>query len=61
MEFTLKQAQDLVESFGGDEETTMTVKAPDKGHSGPGLYVFATDYPDEGSMLLGEPAESVRP
>lgn len=54
MEFTLKQAQALVEFFGGDEECTMTVTVGGtEAHSGPGLYVHCTEYPEEGSMFLG--------
>lgn len=55
MEFTLKQAQTLVEAFGGDEESTMTVTMGDAtAHSGPGLYAGSTDYPEEGSFFLGK-------
>lgn len=57
MEFTLKQAQALVEAFGGDEESIMTVtevKDGQKSHSGPGLYAHCTDYPEEGSIFLGK-------
>ncbi len=54
MEFTLAQAQALVDAFGGDEETRMTVGDGDgKGHSGPGLYAWPSEYPDEGSIFLG--------
>jgi len=56
MDFTLKQAQALVEAFGGDEESNMTVvevKDGQASHSGPGLYVHCTDYPEEGSTFLG--------
>lgn len=52
MEFTLKQAQALVDVFGGDEESTMTVIFGE-GHSGKGIYVCATDYPEDGSIFLG--------
>lgn len=52
MEITLKQAQALVEAFGGDEESTITVVSGN-GHSGKGLYVCATDYPEEGSAFIG--------
>lgn len=55
MEFSLKQAQALVDTFGGDEETRMTVEDGDgKGHSGDGLYAWPSEYPDEGSVFLGE-------
>jgi hypothetical protein len=60
MEFTLKQAQDLVELFGGSDpdypEETITVVEVDSdepSHSGPGLYAYHTEYPDEGAIILG--------
>lgn len=53
MEFTLKQAQALVEAFGGDDESTMTVVAGD-GYDGKGLYACAADYPEDGSFFLGK-------
>lgn len=52
MEFTLKQAQLLVEAFGGDEESTLTVVATPT-INGEALCAFATDYPEEGSFFLG--------
>lgn len=54
MVFTLEQAQALVDFFGGDTESTMTVVIGDcDAHSGQGLYVYCTDYPEEGSFFLG--------
>lgn len=56
MRFTLKQAQDLVAFFGGDVETEITVVevgSDEPSHSGPGLYAYFSEYPDEGAMLLG--------
>ena len=56
MRFTLKQAQDLVAVFGDDEETEITaaeVGSDDPNHSGPGLYAYFSEYPDEGTTLLG--------
>jgi hypothetical protein len=53
IDFTLEQAQALVDSFGGDSESTMTVVGGD-GHSGIGLYAGPTDYPEEGSIFLGK-------
>lgn len=52
IDFTLKQAQALVDSFGGDEETVMTVQESETGHSGPGLYAFCEDVKDEGAIFL---------
>ena len=56
MDFTLKQAQDLVALFGDDEESEITVvkvSNDEPSHSGPGLYAYFTEYPDEGTTLLG--------
>lgn len=54
--FTYAEAVDLVECFGGDESTEITVIDSATGHSGPGLYAYTTDYPDEGSTFLGPEA-----
>ncbi|ENV14701.1 hypothetical protein F965_00047 [Acinetobacter schindleri NIPH 900] len=35
-------------------ETEMVIELCGTGHSGPGLYCWYSDYPDEGSILLGE-------
>lgn len=57
LSFSLDQAKELVEQFGGDEDTEISVTEETEAHSGPGLYAHVTDYPDEGSTLLGpEPA-----
>ena len=56
MEFTLEQAKELVKMFGNDDEITVTVvekKDSDMSHSGPGLYAFETEYPEDGSIWLG--------
>ena len=56
MDFTYQEAKDLLEFFGGDEETVITVievKDGDPNHSGPGLYAYYSEYHDEGTMLLG--------
>jgi hypothetical protein len=52
---TLKQAQQIVEAFGGDNESVavLTRGAPTS-HSGEGLYLGWKDYPEEGSEYLGE-------
>ena len=56
VELTLAQAKAIVAMFGGDEEpeATITVRAGKIGHSGPGLYAWFTEYPDEGSFFLPE-------
>lgn len=59
MEFTLKQAKDLVGLFGDDPDnpdetiTVVEVGSDEPSHSGPGLYAYCTEYPDEGIILLG--------
>jgi len=56
MYFTYQEAKDLLEFFGGDKETEISVveaKAGDPNHSGPGLYAYYSEYPEEGMMLLG--------
>ncbi len=54
IEFTLGQALALVECFGGDDATTVTVVSGDAhAHSGPGLYAYPSEYPDEGAHFLG--------
>lgn len=55
MTFTLQQAKDLLEMFGG-EDTEIVVErvySKETSHSGPGLYAYLVDYPDEGSQFLG--------
>lgn len=50
---TLRQAEKLVAFFGGhDAEITIAPSDIDS-HSGPGLYAWCTDYPEEGSEFLG--------
>lgn len=53
--FTLREAQALVEAFGGDD-AEMTVRRLPAREYPAGLYAYATDYPEEGSIYLG-PAE----
>lgn len=57
MDITLKQAKELVEQFGGDEELILTLTAGDDTfHSGKGLY--ADDgYPEHGYFFLGKGGE----
>lgn len=47
------QAQTIVDFFGG-EDSLVTVTECESGHSGPGLYVHSTEYPDDGSIFLGQ-------
>ena len=57
MDFTYREVEELLGLFGKDEETEISVIEVSKdepSHSGPGKYAYATEYPDEGSQLLGE-------
>jgi hypothetical protein len=69
--FTLREALALVEAFGGDDASEMTVRKypagavqedpsdPDGAPSPAGLWAYATDYPEEGAIYLGpvDPAQ----
>jgi hypothetical protein len=57
--FTLPQAWDLLAMFGG-EDSELSVGRCDDGHAGPGLYAWHTEYPELGSMLLGDRDRSER-
>ena len=55
MNFTYEQAKNLLEAFGGDEETIITVEEGTKEwHSGPGLYAIYEACPEEGALFLGK-------
>ena len=56
MDFNYEEAQDLFNYFGGDEEAGITVVelTGNEGHSGPGMYAYSTEYPEEGCILLGK-------
>jgi hypothetical protein len=55
LRFNLGQVALLLEQFGGDHETIVVVAQGDHtSHSGPGLYAALEDYPDEGSVFLGD-------
>lgn len=63
--FTLREARELVEAFGGDGGCEMSVRQFDAGaikddpsdpvgeDSPAGLWCYATDYPEEGAIYLG--------
>lgn len=53
MKFTLKEAQELVDFFGGEDAEVM-VKYFEKGHSGDGIYAYFDEYPEEGSIKLSK-------
>jgi hypothetical protein len=49
----LEQAKQLVELFGGDEETVITL-SNGMGQSGKGIDAEYSAYPEEGSYFLGQ-------
>lgn len=49
----LEQTRELLEFFG-DAEADMRVSRLEVGHSGPGVYVWLDDYPEEGSVRLSD-------
>lgn len=53
MKFTLKEAQELFDFFGGEDAEVTVEEVNNDGHSGKGLYAFFTEYPEEGSVFLG--------
>lgn len=59
MQFTLRQVETLLAFFGG-ANADMTVEYfpanhwPDNPTAPAGLYVYCTEYPDEGALWLGE-------
>ncbi len=61
MDITLRQAQELVKCFGGDEDLVLTVVRSKShplcggwtSHSGEGLYAH-DEYPEHGYMFLGK-------
>lgn len=54
VEITLRQAKELVSSFGGHDAEISVFQRPAVWTDMPdGLYAFFSDYPDEGSMYLG--------
>lgn len=54
IEITLRQAKELVATFGGhDAEISIFQRPAAWADMDEGLYAFFSDYPDEGSMYLG--------
>lgn len=51
IELNRKQVIQLLNFFGGDEGG-VTIEGTSVGHSGPGLYVYCTDYESEGKVFL---------
>lgn len=57
MEIKLSQVKVLLDMFDGDKDTVISVSYAnaDRGHSGKGLYAAYSEYPEEGSVYLGDP------
>lgn len=49
------EAVNLLKLFGGEQHGRVSLVHLDDGHSGPGLYVWHTDYPEEGSLCISLP------
>ena len=61
VEIDFKQATELFKMYG-NEACSLTLIEGDKSyHSGEGLYVFSTDYPEEGLVFLGKTDEEAIP
>jgi hypothetical protein len=50
----LNQARELLEFFGGEDAQMTVGRCGPKAHSGPGLYAWLTEHPEEGSIKLDE-------
>ena len=48
----LHQAKELVSLFGDCDDTLVTIQECSEGHSGPGIYAYFDEYPEEGSAIL---------
>lgn len=59
IEITLKEAEALVEMFGGDPETVIVIEHLEDGHSGEGLYAYCDGYQDEGYVYIGNDEDCV--
>ena len=54
IEITLRQAEALVDAFGGHDALISVIERPDAWpNMDLGLYAYCTDYPDEGAFYLG--------
>jgi hypothetical protein len=54
IEITLRQAEKLVEFFGGHDGEVSVIERPAAWSDQPaGLYAYCTEYPDEGAQYLG--------
>lgn len=54
IQINLKQAKKLVECFGGEDSIMTVIEGDENYHSGPGLYGYFTDYPEEGCIFLDD-------
>lgn len=54
LEITLRQAEALVEVFGGHDALVSVIERPEAwSNMDPGLYAYFSEYPEEGSLYLG--------
>jgi len=54
LEITLRQAEALVEVFGGHDALVSVIERPEAWtNMDPGLYAYFSEYPEEGSLYLG--------
>lgn len=57
-----KQAAELLEMFGGEPGLVTLQLGNERSHSGPGLYAYYTELPEEGAGFLGaEPDDEATP
>ena len=60
MIFTLGQAKDLLDFFGGADGEVAVEEVDAGGHSGHGLYAYCPDCPEEGSIILGRSSKEAQ-
>lgn len=54
IKLNLNQARQLLDFFGGEDAQVTVSDTALNMHSGPGLYAWLTEHPDEGSIKLDE-------
>lgn len=50
----LNQTRELLDFFGGEDADMTVGRCGPEAHSGPGLYAWLTEHPEEGSIKLDE-------
>lgn len=56
-----KQATELLEMFGGEPGTITLSMGVEGSHSGPGLYAYYSELPEEGANFLGVADDEAAP